>query len=160
MESIKRILVPTDFSPISTQAVEFASGLAEIHNAQLDIVHVFEEPAFPSFYGAGALVLYGKVPDIKKEAVAALEELAQPLGEQHGIPVNTHMLEGHASTEICDFAEKNQIDLIVIPTYGLTGLKHIVMGSVAEKVVREASCPVFVYKIKPDTPPDTPNHDE
>ena len=93
MIKIKRILVPTDFSEVAIKAVSFACELARIHDASIDIVHVLEEPAFPSFYGAGALLLYGKVPDIRKQAVVALDELAAPLRENGKITINTHLLD-------------------------------------------------------------------
>ena len=72
MISFKKILIPTDFSKIAKEALDYAFELASIHHAQLDVLHVFEEPAFPSFYGAGALMVYGKVPDIKDQALTAL----------------------------------------------------------------------------------------
>ena len=149
MESINHILAPTDFSDMAKEALAVAKEMAQLHDATLHIVHVFEEPAFPSFYGAGALLLYGKVPDIRKQAEEALEDLANPIRIDSGLNVTTHLLDGHAADEICAFAEDKNIDLIVIPTYGLTGLKHILLGSVAERVVREAKCPVFVYKSAP-----------
>ncbi len=147
MDRIKKILVPTDFSEMAVQAVDFAFEMAGLHHATLDIVHVFEEPAFPSFYGAGALMLYGQVPDLRKQTVTALEELAGALKEKGDIKVYTHLLDGHAANRICKFARENDVDLIVIPTHGLTGFKHVLLGSVTEHVVREAHCPVFVYKI-------------
>lgn len=147
MDRIKKILVPTDFSDMAKQAVQFAHELAGLHDATLEIIHVFEEPAFPSFYGAGALMLYGQVPDLRKQTVTALEEIAGTLKEKGGAKVYTHLLDGHAANQICQFAEENEIDLIVIPTHGLTGFKHVLLGSVTERVVREAHCPVFVYKI-------------
>ena len=146
MQLIKRIMAPTDFSDMSKEALSVAAEMAQMYKASLHIVHVFEEPAFPSFYGAGALLLYGKVPDIRKQAAEALEELAAPLRTETGLDVSTHLLDGHAADSIKKFANDEHIDLIVIPTHGLTGLRHILLGSVAERVVREAQCPVFVYK--------------
>ncbi len=146
MIRFKKILTPTDFSDFAKDSMNYAFELASLHDATLEIVHVFEEPTFPSFYGAGALLLYGKVPDIRKQAKEALGELAAPLREKNLIDVHTHLLEGHAADRICSYARDNEIDLIVIPTFGLTGLKHVLLGSVAERVVREAPCPVFVFK--------------
>ena len=149
MINIKHILIPTDFSDVATEAVSFAFEMARMHDASLDIVHVFEEPAFPSFYDAGALMLYGKVPDIRKQAQAALDELVAPFKKEGNITIRTHLLDGHAADRICSFAIEEHIDLIVIPTFGLTGIKHVLMGSVAERVVRQAHCPVYVYKPPP-----------
>lgn len=146
MLNINHIIVPTDFSDVSKQALAFACELAKKHNAQLDVVHVFETPTFPSFYGAGALLLYGEVPDIKLQADAALQQLVMPCSEQAGVKLDAHVLEGRAADQICQFAEESGADLIIIPTYGLTGLKHVLLGSVAERVVRHAKTPVLVYK--------------
>ncbi len=149
MQLIKRIMAPTDFSDMSKEALSLAAEMAQMHKASLHIVHVFEEPAFPSFYGAGALLLYGKVPDIRKQAIEALDELAAPLRAKSGLDITTELLDGHAADSIKAYAEAEHIDLIIIPTHGLTGLRHILLGSVAERVVREAKCPVFVYKSQP-----------
>lgn len=146
MNAIKNILVPTDFSEISKEAIDYACELAQMHGATLHIIHVFEEPAFPSFYEAGALVLYGKVPDIRNQTQEALDQLKTKLN--NNLTVKTDLLDGHAAGQICAYAEANAVDLIVIPTYGLRGFKHVLLGSVAERVVREANCPVFVYKNK------------
>lgn len=146
MDRVQKILVPTDFSEMSKMAVEFAYELAVLHKASLDIVHVFEAPAFPSFYGAGALLLYGQVPDLRKQTVMALEDIAGELRERGEIDVDTHLLDGHAADKICAFAREHESDMIVIPTHGLTGVRHILLGSVAERVIRHAHCPVFVFK--------------
>ncbi|MEM8487081.1 MAG: universal stress protein [Bacteroidota bacterium] len=146
MMDIKHVIVPTDFSDISKQALAFAFELAQKHDAQLDVVHVFEAPTFPSFYGAGALLLYGEVPDMKMQAATALQQLVAPYKEQAGIKLDAHVLEGRAADQICNFAQEAGADLIIIPTYGLTGLSHVLLGSVAERVVRHANTPVLVYK--------------
>ncbi len=142
---MNRILVPIDFSEHAKGALTYALKLARALHAQIDILHVLEEPAFPSFYGAGALMLYGEKPDLESDAHVALRSLiesAQP-GET---PINAFVEKGHAADGIVAFAKNNDTDLIVIPTHGLTGLKHVLLGSVAERVVREASCPVLVFK--------------
>ncbi len=145
MLDIKHIVVPTDFSDISKQALATAFDLAQTHGAQLDVIHVFESPTFPSFYGAGALLMYGEVPDIKAQAHEALKKLVQPYTEAN-VNVTAEILEGHAAEQICSYANEVNADLIIIPTYGLTGLKHVLLGSVAERVVRHARTPVLVYK--------------
>ena len=146
MLDINHIVVPTDFSDISKQALATAFELAKKHGAKLDVIHVFESPSFPSFYGAGALLMYGEVPDIKAQADAALQKLVLPYKEAAGVDVSAEVLEGHAAEQICSYATEAEADLIIIPTYGLTGLKHVLLGSVAERVVRHARTPVLVYK--------------
>ena len=92
-------------------------------------MHVFEEPAFPSFYGAGALLLYGKVPDIRKQAKAALDELAAPLMRKYPDhhTILTCLMAMHPVVSV-HLPLKEDVDLIVIPTYGFTGFKHVVDG--------------------------------
>lgn len=142
---MNRILVPIDFSEHAREALIYALTMARAHHAQIDILHVLEEPAFPSFYGAGALMLYGEKPDQASDAQVALRSLIESV-QPEDIHINAHVENGHAADGIVAFAKNNDTDLIVIPTHGLTGLKHVLLGSVAERVVREASCPVLVLK--------------
>lgn len=142
---MNRILVPIDFSEHAKEALVYALSIAKAHHARIDVLHVLEEPAFPSFYGAGALMLYGKKPDLvadAREALRALIEETQP----EGIKITAYVEKGHAADGIVSYAASNDTDLIVIPTHGLTGLRHVLLGSVAERVVREAPCPVLVFK--------------
>ena len=145
MLTIHRILVPVDFSACSRQALDVAVELARTFSARLDVLHVFEEPAFPSFYGTGALALYGKVPDLEVESRKALKKLSRSI-QTPGLELETHLRTGPAADEITRFAAERDVDLIVIATHGLRGLQHVLLGSVAERVVREAPCPVFVVK--------------
>lgn len=145
MLSINRILVPVDFSGSALQALECAIELAKKFDASLDILHVFEEPSFPSFYGAGALAVYGHVPDLREGAAIELEKLETQTKDKFP-NVKAHLVEGHAVDQILSFAKSNEHDLIVIATHGLTGLKHVLLGSVTERVVREAPCGVHVVR--------------
>ena len=145
MLRIKRILAPVDFSACSRQALDVAVDMARTYGAKLDILHVFEELALPSFYGAGAIMVYGKVPDLEAEAEKAITQLADAV-KTNDIDIATHIRKGHPADEISAFAHDMDNDLIVIATHGLTGLRHVVLGSVAERVVRESPCPVFVVK--------------
>lgn len=144
MLRINRILVPVDFSEHAEMAVAHAVELTRLHEAQLDLVHVVEDPSFPSFYGAGAAKLYGKVPDLKKRAHDALGTLAGNLAED--VTVETYVVSGQAGPAIIEFVDEHDIDLVVIASRGLSGVQGILVGSVTEKVVRRASCPVFVIK--------------
>ena len=142
---MNRILVPIDFSDDARKALVYALSIAQVHHAQIDVLHVLEEPAFPSFYGAGALMLYGEKPDLVADAREALHSLITSI-QPENTKITSHVEKGHAADGIVAFAANNQIDLIIIPTHGLTGLRHVLLGSVAERVVREASCPVLVFK--------------
>lgn len=147
MLKIERILVPVDFSEHAARALEHARAIAASHDAALELLHVIEEPTFPAFYGAAYKAAYGTVPDVQEQARAALERLTQAVREtdvERGI--GHYVRRGHAAAEIIQLAEEHDIDLIVIASHGLTSLEHLLLGSVAEKVVRTASCPVFVVK--------------
>lgn len=132
MIQLSRILLPTDFSEYSGAATKYACGLAEQYNAELHLLHVFEthETADPEFKG----VVRGR-----------LEEFLKP-GWEEGRKVIKTTAEGATFLEIIRYARKHDIDLIVMGTHGRSGLAHVLMGSVAERVVRKASCPVLVVR--------------
>lgn len=147
MLRIDRILAPIDFSEPAAEALRYARALAATYDARLDLLHVVEEPTFPAMYGAVMHELYGRVPDIREQALEALQTLLAEA--EAGGPVvvtGVHVVKGHAAREILHFTETQAIDLVVIASRGLSGLEHLLLGSVAEKVVREATCPVFVVK--------------
>lgn len=145
MLSIDRILVPVDFSEHAEVALTHAVELAHTHDAELMLLHVVEDPSFPSFYGTGAVTLYGKVPDLEERARDALETLVADL-ETETPSIETHVVRGRAGTAIVAFVDEHDVDLVVIASRGLSGVDRVLMGSVAEKVVRRASCPIFVIK--------------
>jgi len=137
MLRVKKILYPTDFSSFSNQAYFHAVALAEQHGASLTVLYVFvpglNEPAAPP--GAAAQRHYWR------------EQLEQIRPVDPGIAVHHVLLEGDPASEIVRYAADNVIDLIVMGTHGRTGLERLLMGSVAEKVLRESSCSVLVVKL-------------
>ncbi len=143
---LKRILAPIDFSGHSRQALSVARRIAADYGATLQVLHVLQDIIHPAFYNMGAFALRDLQPDIEERAEQALREL---LSESAGPEVHAEysIVEGHAAHAIEDFARRNETDLIVIATHGLTGLEHFMMGSVTEKIVRRASCPVLVLKV-------------
>jgi nucleotide-binding universal stress UspA family protein len=151
MVPFKRILVPFDFSRLAEQGVKCAEQLAELHGATMDVLHVVEEPAFPSFFKLGAMRIYGMVPNLEKVAWTALEKRFGDPGEQPNLEF--HVIKGNADVEILRFAREHENDLIVMTSHGLTGLQHVLIGSVAEKVVKMAPCPVLVVKAFAQQPP-------
>ena len=150
MVPFRRILVPFDFSRLAEQGVRCAEELAEFHGARLDILHVVEEPAFPSFFKLGAMRIYGMVPNLEKVAWTALEKRFGNPGEQPNLEF--HVVKGNADAEIIRFAREHEIDLIVMTSHGLTGLQHVLIGSVSEKVVKMAPSPVLVVKAFAEQP--------
>ncbi len=141
----KRILVPVDFSANAREALSEAIDISIVQQAHLDLVHVFDPPDFPALYGAGALRLFGKIPDLQEAARSSLDTWAEEVKHTYS-DIEPHFREGHAATEIIAAARELESDLIVLSTHGLTGLKHALMGSVAEQVVRAAPCAVLVVR--------------
>jgi universal stress protein A len=143
---IRRILAPTDFSTHSEQAVRFACGLAERLGAELYLVHVLSEiiPAGPD-----PLLMPVMPPQFYQEneerAKETLQKLLQPAWGKPSSMV-TAVQWGSPVEAIVDYAGEQAIDLIVIATHGRTGLSHVLLGSVAERIVREAPCPVLTIR--------------
>ncbi len=136
----RRILFATDFSPPSEAALEHASSLARDQSARLLIVHV-EEPA--SIYGAGE---YSVPPPSAPARRELARLLAQVVPTQGDVPYTHRLLLGDPAREIIRLAEEESVDLIVMGTHGRTGLVRLLMGSVAQTVVRRAGCPVLTVK--------------
>ena len=134
----KKILFPTDFSTASDAALAHAVSLTRESNARLVILHV-EEP--PMAYGGGEL--YYGVPNPDN---AALLQMLQAVVPPEGVPYEHRLVVGDPAGEIVRVAEEEQADLIVMGTHGRTGLRRLLMGSVAEAVLRRAPCPVFTLK--------------
>ncbi|GIW80870.1 MAG: universal stress protein [Gemmatales bacterium] len=136
---LKAIVHATDFSEHSKYAFELACALARDHEAKLYIIHV--KIPEPMIYGEGMINLpeEGFDESLKRR----LEEIVPAHGS---IEVERALLAGNPVTEIVNFAKKVDADLIVMGTHGWTGLSRIIMGSVAENVVRKAHCPVLTVK--------------
>lgn len=139
----RRILVPIDFSDYAELTLVYARELAKAYDAHVDVLHILEEAALPVVYGIEPVSV--AVPEIEERAYAALARRAEDIfGDV--VPFDVHTGLGYPAHEITAFAEEHQNDLIVMATHGLTGVKHFLLGSVAEKVVRAAPCPVFSVK--------------
>jgi len=143
--SLRRILVPLDFSGKSRQALEVAVPLAEQYGGKVFLVHVVEPPTtYP--YGAAEMAVAPLNPRPTVEASKGkLSAMARAL-----IPSalfgRALVLTGRAYLEIIAAADELEADLIVIATHGFTGLKHVLLGSTAEQVVRHAHCPVLTVR--------------
>ena len=145
MATFKKILVPVDFSEPSTLALHAAAALAKDCDASLTIVHVYEPLAIalPEGYQLFS----------EDQLTRLFEEFHRELAEQRrraelaGAPrVDTELLHGFAVSEIQNFAQQCGFDLIVMGTHGRRGLSHALLGSVAERVVRLAPCPVLTVR--------------
>lgn len=151
MKPFEKILVPVDFSAYSEQAVRVASELARRYDAALSIIHVYEPLAYalPEGY---VLMNSEQLKELWSRfdvELAAVKRLATEGGAPR---VETHLLQGLAVDEICRVAEKQGFDLIVMGTQGRRGLSHLLMGSVAERVLRLAPCPVLTVRVVPPAP--------
>lgn len=140
---IRSILVPIDFSKPSLQAIECALPLVKKFNAQLHLVHVFA----PDYPLASMAVMPLVVPKltVDKRVRRQLKEVAKKYSVQLDRG-NIHALRGRPFEEICRLAREKSIDLIVTSSRGLTGLKHLALGSTAERIVRYSPCPVLVVR--------------
>ncbi len=151
MKPIKHILVSTDFSPRSSEAVDYALSLAERLGAELEVVHVFERPAYFEVGVSHSLQIRHNVDEwireVKQDATRQLDALVQEL-KGRGPGVRGELREGPTVDEILKAAQDTSADLIVIGTHGRTGLPHVLLGSVAERVVRHAPCPVLTVRSK------------
>jgi nucleotide-binding universal stress UspA family protein len=139
------ILVPVDFSPHARIALRHARALAGLFGARLDLLHVVEEQLYPAFYNPSVVSVYDLVPNIEARAKDELETFFEGT-EGPAAAASFHVHHGHAAHEIVDFARERGSMMIVMATHGLKGMEHFLMGSVAEKVVRLAPCPVFTMK--------------
>ena len=140
---LKRILVPIDFSDCSRKALQYALPLAKEHQAALTLLYVV-----PPAYGAGE---YGGIDYAQLEAGMREDgekELAKlAVDEVRGeVSANALVHLGSPAREIVETARRLPADLIIISTHGRTGLRHVLLGSVAEHVVQRAPCPVLVVR--------------
>jgi nucleotide-binding universal stress UspA family protein len=141
MNHLKRILVPHDYGETSAAAADYAIMLARVFGAGVWFLHVGEPPAFNDYLGS-ELELDGVAADEVRERVKGACS-----GSADGL---THLRyfarSGSPATEITRFADQNAVDLIVMGTHGRSGVAHMLLGSVAETVVRTAPCPVLTVR--------------
>jgi nucleotide-binding universal stress UspA family protein len=135
----KTILFPTDFSTASDAALVHAESLARQMNARLLIVHV-EEP--PLAYGGGEL--YYGLPEPSSERILKMLEDVKP--SDPAVPYTHRLTMGDPAGEVVRMAADENAEMIILGTHGRTGMMRFLMGSVAEAIVRQAPCPVLVYR--------------
>jgi nucleotide-binding universal stress UspA family protein len=143
----KLILSPIDFSENSHEALKNAADLAAQLGSELLLVHAV--PAIPKLQSASEFFHEGEYETaLHKDAEEKLQKLAEEL-EKDGLQVRWEVgIANDVGMEILRIAEHNHVDLIVIATHGMTGWHEMVFGSVAEKVVRLATCPVLVLRVE------------
>jgi len=163
-EAPSRILVPTDFSDPSRVALRHAVELAQVYDARIDVLHVIQQSLHPAFYVGGVTDIRDIDPDIEEKVEDRLAdfldetfagssaqssstrpavETASPVVDAEVMP---HVVIGTIDTEVPAFINDHENDLVVMSTKGQTGLDRVLLGSVAEKIVRTAPCPVLTVK--------------
>ena len=138
-----RILVPTDGSPGSRRVIEHATALAGIHDATLYGIYVVNTASYASFSMEATWEGIGDM--LRREGREALDVVASIAAGR--APVETGVLEGSPSREIVRYAEREGIDLVVMGTHGRGGIDRLLLGSVAERVVRSSKVPVLTVRV-------------
>ncbi len=140
---IKKILIPTDFSDAAVHGLQYGAAMANQFGAAVVLLHVLEPVTYPA--GVESIPLLVPEGEIHETLTRKLEDL----GQRHLDPAQKQRVmvrDGQPYREICAAAEQEKADLVVISTHGYTGLKHVFLGSTAERVVRHATCPVLVVR--------------
>jgi universal stress protein A len=150
MFTIKNILLPTDFSNLSLTAAEYAIDIAKQYNAKIHFLNVLEKT--PPILAIRSLDLSEEkiVKTLQEDAESSLKKSLDKISRDKTVEIIPVIIKGVDFEEIVNYTEEHGIDLIVIATHGRTGILHTLLGSVAEKVIRYAKCPVLVI-----TPPES-----
>ena len=145
---VRCILVPLDFSAQATPVLEWALHLAAEHGSSIVLLHVYHLPVeFQQLEGAYLPADFWS--NVKREAEQQLERYAKRVRDR-GVEVEAVVREGYPATVIVEEIGNLGADLIVIGTHGRTGLKHLLLGSIAARVVQHAPCPVLSVKSVPE----------
>jgi nucleotide-binding universal stress UspA family protein len=142
--TIHHILVPIDFSPYAEHALDYAIALAQRLQARVTLVHVFQLPPVVHVEGKrwpSSTLIDDLEADVRRDLEADRARITAA-----GLEGECVMVQGIPFQEILDTAKARHVDLIVMGTHGRTGLSHVLLGSVAERVVRLAPCPVLVAR--------------
>lgn len=150
MKTIHNILVPTDFSEGSVAAMNYAVMLAKHFQGRIEVLHAWTAPTYVPPYVAVQLNAGSPIEPleaiVEKETKVLMEAFLKKVDIPEGIEVTTQIASGIEDRVICEAAKP--MDLIVMGTHGRSGLSHLLLGSVAEKVIRNAPCPVLTMRGK------------
>jgi nucleotide-binding universal stress UspA family protein len=141
--AFERILVPVDFSDYSAQALRMAREFAARTRGRLHVLHVLEEAQIPGVYELESA--YVNTPEAKQRTREELAEWIEQVGGPD-VPYSVHARFGYPARDIIDYAKNRKLDLIVIATHGRVGMERMLLGSVAEKVLRSATSPVLCVR--------------
>ncbi len=151
--NFKRILAPVDFSPCSEHALRHAFAFAAKCGARVDVMHVWEPSPYVSptslvYLNGEQKSFWDHMQRELQDKLAALVERCR--GEAAGVPVEINVEAGYTSTNILEALRTHPYDLAVMGTHGRTWLAHVLLGSVAARVVRHAPCPVLTVRVPED----------
>ena len=147
MIQLKNILIPTDFSDHSAKAAAYAFALASKFGSKVHLLHVQEMVQSPAPDFVMGLAIPSHVRESKEAALAGMTKFLEA-SDWKSHDVICEAVEGVPFVEIIRYSKNHDIDLIVLGTHGRSGLMHVLLGSVAERVVRKAPCPVMT--VRPD----------
>jgi len=139
---ISKILIPTDFSQPARHAFTYAVDLNRLFGARLYLVHVLQDFTEFSEYNLSPTILPQLYLEFEQSASNKLEEMVRHIVPEH-MHCDTYILHGVPFYEIIQFSRTEQVDLIVVGSHGRTGLKHVLFGHTAEKIVKKSPCPVL-----------------
>ena len=146
-EQITHILVPVDFSVHAEGAIEFAVTIAQRFGGTVELLHVVEDPFVSGAWSAEAFT--PNIPELLNQMTAGAQRRLDSMtaaAADKGIPLTTKVVTGEPSHTIVEYANAGAFDLIVMSSHGRTGLTHLFLGSVAERVLRTAPCPVLTVR--------------
>ncbi len=146
--AFRKILAPVDFSETSVAALKYAVELARGFNGTVHVLHAWQAPVYlrPDLTVWSGEVSATLGDQIRHAAEDAMRDLLSKLGLDSDKAITTEIVEGAAFEKILEVAENGKFELVVLGTHGRTGLSHALLGSVAEKVVRLAKCPVLTVR--------------
>lgn len=142
---LRTILVPTDFSPAAQKALTWALEMAARWDARIVLLHTLPPWGDPVRMKEAGVSIAGFEASLRADAEARAQELLAKIDQQK-VTIQTCILVGLPNTTICQVAEREQADLIIMGSHGRTGLARVLLGSVAENTMRYAACPVLVVR--------------
>ncbi|GAB6880194.1 universal stress protein [Halorubrum gandharaense] len=150
MTLYNRLLVPTDGSPEGERAVAHALDLAAVHGAEVHALYVINTA---SYAGMPMETSWEGVDDLLRADAETAVDAVRELADERGVDVTTAVVDGSPSREIIRYAEGNDCDVVVMGTHGRGGIDRLLLGSVAEKVVRGSAVPVLTVRVSEDDEP-------
>ena len=142
---IRRILVPTDFSDGALHAARYALGVAKDLGASLTLLHAYVPPVSPYLPGASFAPTEAVLDEVERSVDRDLERLCGLLATE-GVEITSKKVLGTDSETIAKVAKEDGFDLVVMGTHGRTGWRHLILGSIAEEVVRSSEVPVLTVR--------------